>query len=130
MPWNNKGYTVTRINRKKRGEHDIIFEQYHKCCLLKWGLVHHKNEVRDDNRIKNLEGMTKGQHISFHHLKKPHRNSDYASRKCFECGSNKTAMRKKPSGYIHPKWYRAGNDWLCRGCYKRKHEQLGLWKVY
>ena len=47
-------------------EHILLYEQYHKCCLLRWGLIHHRNGVRVDNRIENLQGLTKAQHNSLH----------------------------------------------------------------
>lgn len=51
-------------------EHIVVYEQYHKCCMLKWGVVHHINEVRNDNRIENLQGMTLSKHVSYHNKNK------------------------------------------------------------
>ena len=52
---NKKGYVI---------EHVYFYEQYHKCCVLPWGVVHHITPVKDggSNMPWNLRGMMKQDH--------------------------------------------------------------------
>lgn len=91
-------------------QHRLVYQEYYKCCLLKWAVVHHINGIKVDNRIENLQGMTIGQHISLHH------KIDMSYRKCVLCGSSKTKCDKY--GYI--KWLRLGDDFMCTKCYDKR----------
>lgn len=94
-------------NRSYVFEHRLVWEEYHKAILLPWGVVHHKNEIRDDNKIENLQGMMRSAHPTIHFTK------DKSDRFCVLCGSTETAIAK--TGYL--KWYKYEEGWICNSCY-------------
>ncbi len=62
------GYKVIRVDNKSIKEHRHIMEQAIGRKLYKNEVVHHCNGDRLDNRVENLEIMTRGEH-SVHHRK-------------------------------------------------------------
>jgi len=93
-------------------EHRLVYEEYHKCCLLSWILIHHKNRNRSDNRIENLEPMTQPKHTSHHFTK------DMSDRKCSDCGNNKTRGYWR-NGVMAYGWYKDGmGGFICKNCYE------------
>lgn len=77
-------------------------------------VVHHKNHNKQDNRIENLELMSRANHMRLH-FKVP--EEVIAKRRCSVCGSADTWVRKS-SG--RPVWYYSNRDktkFLCQKCY-------------
>jgi hypothetical protein len=71
--------------------------------------VHHKNKNRKDNRIENLDLLTRSDHQSFHAIK------DKSNRFCNLCKSNNTTESLK-NGKYYDVWYNDINGFLCRPC--------------
>lgn len=62
------GYKRYVTNGKKVREHRLIYELFHKCCIMPDVFVHHINGIRLDNRIENLELKTSSKHNRDHRL--------------------------------------------------------------
>ena len=62
-------YYPTHPNSTKDGyimEHHLVMEKHIGRPIRKDEVVHHKNHIRDDNRLENLQLMTFKEHASLH----------------------------------------------------------------
>lgn len=60
------GYVYVRHNGKYELEHRVVMEKYLGRKLREDEVVHHKNGVKTDNRLENLQLMTNSEHTKLH----------------------------------------------------------------
>ena len=72
LAWNNKGKNcdgyikVITIDGRRIRKHRYVMEQYLGRKLHESEIVHHRNEDRKDNRIENLEILSRAEHNRIH----------------------------------------------------------------
>jgi hypothetical protein len=62
-----RGYVVEKTESGWIFQHRLVMERHIGRELAEDELVHHKNEVKTDNRIENLELTTWAEHTKEHH---------------------------------------------------------------
>ena len=61
-----QGYKKIQVNKYLQYEHRVVMENFLKRKLKKTEIIHHKNENKLDNRLKNLEILNRGSHMKYH----------------------------------------------------------------
>lgn len=107
------------IKRKKKyvRVHRLVWEDHYNVCLLPWIELDHINGDKLDNRIENLQPLTKSEHARKHNPIK-----DHSKTVCLHCGKNTTWIRKKTG---RPFWHRWKNGYICGKCQDDKRD--GRW---
>lgn len=74
LGYKQHGYQLRQVkwhpNSTKRGyvmEHRLVMECHLGAFLPKHAVIHHKNNIRDDNRLENLEYMEEQERHAKHH---------------------------------------------------------------
>jgi hypothetical protein len=96
------GYMRFNLDDKMYYNHRYIYEMYHSIKLKADEYINHINHIRDDNRIDNLEVVTKKQ------------NNQYLKIKT-NCSSQ----------YKGVHWYKRGCKWVARISIDNKRKHLG-----
>lgn len=120
MRLDSKGYITRYISgRGSILEHRYIMEMHLGRRLNDSEVVHHINHNKLDNRIENLQLMTKREHTAHHNIGNKFSSKYIGDRICSVCNSNKTYTR--PNGYY--KWYYNNDKLLCSICYNRNYNR-------
>jgi hypothetical protein len=99
-------------------EHIVVYEEHYKCCIPRWGVIHHKDGNKSNNHWRNLELTSNGKHTTIHS------RLDMSDRICSKCNLSDTGIETLKSGYRAAHWYRDDNGgFMCKKCYHKLHWQ-------
>lgn len=108
------GYVAVRVGSEYQLEHRVIMESHIGRRLESSEHVHHRNGVKHDNRLENLEILSVADHSRKHAPGK--QPSRWVQCKCLQCGKDfqrlACVIRSHPHAFCNRACYVAGSGKL------------------
>lgn len=101
--WIHNGYRCIKSGGKYVKEHRLIMEKFLDRKLNENETIHHINHDRTDNRLENLEVLSRSDHS---HLHPPTKRGERVTQNCFNCGCDFTSLKSLGRTYCSKEcWY-------------------------